>query len=389
MTDMDKPNKGGEAASNNRQTLGFEDDKGSRRSTWIAAFLLVAIVGWMASGLVIPSDDGGPVIRSVEPLPIAVAVTQSEAKPVTLYFQAEGQALPDRDTAIRSELSGNVDEVFVSKGEDVREGALIARLSTTGAEADIIQAQKEVENAERELANARQLLERGVATVDRVQTAEADLAASVAKMTAAQEALESAVIMAPFNGRIETMTLDAGEFISAGTEVGRIVDNTPLTVAIQVPQQQLNRITNGQVAEVRFITGETREGTVAFVGTSASAETRTFLAEIEVANTDGAIPAGISAEIIIPTGETQAHFVSPSVISLSPEGVTGIKTVEDDKVIFYEIQVVRAEIDGIWVTGLPDEARVISVGQGFVREGETVRASDAEVETGTDDLVSR
>jgi membrane fusion protein, multidrug efflux system len=389
MTDMDKPNKGGEAASNNRQTLGFEDDKGSRRSTWIAAFLLVAIVGWMASGLVIPSDDGGPVIRSVEPLPIAVAVTQSEAKPVTLYFQAEGQALPDRDTAIRSELSGNVAEVFVSKGEDVREGALIARLSTTGAEADIIQAQKEVENAERELANARQLLERGVATVDRVQTAEADLAASVAKMTAAQEALESAVITAPFNGRIETMTLDAGEFISAGTEVGRIVDNTPLTVAIQVPQQQLNRITNGQVAEVRFITGETREGTVAFVGTSASAETRTFLAEIEVANTDGAIPAGISAEIIIPTGETQAHFVSPSVISLSPEGVTGIKTVEDDKVIFYEIQVVRAEIDGIWVTGLPDEARVISVGQGFVREGETVRASDAEVETGTDDLVSR
>lgn len=43
-------------------------------------------------------------------------------------------------------------------------------------------------------------------------------------------------------------------------------------------------------------------------------------------------------------------------------------------VVFHEIEVVRAEVDGIWVTGLPEEARIITIGQGFVRNGETVEA---------------
>jgi len=193
-------------------------------------------------------------------------------------------------------------------------------------------------------------------------------------LVAAEDALDSTNITAPFAGRIETLSLDEGEFISAGSEVGRIVDNRPLTVSLQVPQQTLNQIENGQTAEVRFITGEVRPGTVTFVGTSASAETRTFLAEIEVANRDGAIPAGISAEILIPTGQEMAHFVTPSIVSLNERGVPGVKAVVDGAVVFHEIDVVRAEVDGIWVIGVPDTAELITIGQGYVRNGEAVRA---------------
>ena len=147
-----------------------------------------------------------------------------------------------------------------------------------------------------------------------------------------------------------------------------------------MPQQSLTLLKVNQPATVRFITGEERTGTVTFVGTSAASETRTFLAEIEVANDDGAIPAGISAEVIIPTGETIAHFLSPSIVSLNTEGSLGIKTVdENDVVVFFPIEVVKAQIDGIWVTGLPDTADIIAVGQGFVNEGETVAPSALEL----------
>jgi len=39
---------------------------------------------------------------------------------------------------------------------------------------------------------------------------------------------------------------------------------------------------------------------------------------------------------------------------------------------------VRAEIDGIWVIGLPDTVRVITVGQGYVNHGDTVRPQPEE-----------
>ncbi|MBW3097561.1 efflux RND transporter periplasmic adaptor subunit [Pseudohoeflea coraliihabitans] len=364
--------------SDETEQLSFEDDRGTSRSTWLAAGLVAAIVVWMGSGYFLPSGSEvapPPADKRVE---AAVTVTRSSAQPVTLFFHAEGQALPDRDTSIRAESSGDVAEVLVSKGDDVENGAVIARLSATRAEAELARAREELVRAQREFDNASQLLDRGVATADRVSDARASLAGAEAAVTAAEETIRSLEIIAPFAGRIETLSLDPGEFMQAGAEVGRIVDNRPLTVAIQVPQQALRRIQNGQTAAVNFITGEERQGVVSFVGTSANAETRTFLAEIDVANEDGAIPAGISAEIRIPTGEAEAHFLQPSTVSLSPTGRLGVKSVgEDNVVVFHPITIVRAEIDGIWVTGLPDEANVITVGQGFVNEGETVRPSTA------------
>lgn len=361
------------------EKLSFRDDPGATRSVWIAAALVIAIVGWMGSGYLLPSaDPGAPLAGEARIEPVAVAVAQSTVQPVTLYFQAEGQAQPDRDSAIRVETSGDVAEVLVQKGEEVADGAVIARLSPTRADAELLRAREEVTRAQREFDNASTLLERGVATSDRVSDARAALAAAEAALAAAEQAIESLDITAPFAGRIERLSIDPGEFVQAGAEVGRIVDNRPLTVTLQVPQQALGRIRDGQTANISFITGEERQGTVSFVGTSANAETRTFLAEIAVPNPDGAIPAGISAEITIPTGTAQAHFVQPSTVSLSPEGRLGVKAVDDDNtVVFYPVDIVRAEINGIWVTGLPETAQIITVGQGFVNAGEVVAPSPA------------
>ena len=341
--------------------------------------MVIAIVGWMGSGFVLPSkDEEEPVVVRADVQPVAVAVTMSVAETVTQFYQAEGQAQPDRDTNVRAEISGDIAKVLVSKGQDIEAGAVIARFDATNNDADANRAAQQLAQAQREFDNAEQLLARGVSTADRVSQARAALAAAQAQVTEVEQDAKALTITAPFAGRIETLNIDEGEFISAGSEVGRIVDITPLTVAIQVPQQSLTRLAVGQTATVRFITGEERTGTLTFVGTSA-AETRTFLAEVEVANDDRAIPAGISAEVVIPTGDATAHFLSPSIVSFNTEGTLGVKTVNADNVVaFYPIQMLKAQIDGIWVTGLPETVDVITVGQGYVNKGEIVAPSPAE-----------
>lgn len=353
--------------------LTFQSDTGASRSTWIAALLVVAIVSWMGSGFLFPTKSTREETTRQEPAPVAVAVTTSVAEEVTQFYRAEGQALPDRDTTLRAETSGDILEVLVRKGQDIKSGDVIARFDPTKNNADTNRASEQLVRAQREFDNAAELLERGVATADRVTDARADLASAQAQATATAEAAKALTITAPFAGRIETLDIDEGEFVSAGTEIGRLVDITPLTVAIQVPQQSLTRLKIDQLATVQFITGEDRAGIVTFVGTSAASETRTFLAEIEVANDDGKIPAGISAEIAIPTGRLIAHFLPPSIVSLNTAGDLGVKTVSVDAIVeFFPIQVVKAQIDGIWVTGLPETVDVITVGQGFVSVGEVV-----------------
>lgn len=363
-----------ETSDNGRKTLTFKSDTGSTRSKWVAGGLAVAIIGWMGSGYILPSRDtapiaAGPTVRKA----VSVAVRPSVAETVEQVFVAEGQAIPARDTAIRAETSGQISELLVDKGAELTAGQVIARFDTAARQSDLLRAKEELRRAQREFDNASTLVERGVATVDRVAQARATLAAAEASVSSAEEAINDTEITAPFAGRLETLDINMREFVSTGTDIGRIVDNTPLTIRIQIPQQSLRDIKVGQSAEVGFITGTTATGKVKFIGTSADAETRTFLAEIEVANEDRAIPAGISAQLRIATGELTAHFVSPAILSLDTDGTLGIKTVSDQNTVeFHRVDIVRAQTDGIWVSGLPDETRIISIGQGFVNDGETV-----------------
>lgn len=361
--------------SNSPQTLDFTNERGATRSTWIALALAIAIIGWMGSSFVFPAqdvDETYPVSTDKISL-VAVAVSPSTAENVTKFFSAEGQALPDRETSIRAETTGSIREVLVSKGDTVMAGDIIARFDIVQNEADLNRAQEELVRAQREFDNAEALVGRGVATNDRLSQARATLASAQASVTSAQKAFENSEITAAFGGRVEALDVNTGEFVAAGSEIGRIVDNTPLTVTIQVPQQSLRNIVAGAKADVTFITGEELTGTVDFVGTSADAATRTFLAEITVENDDGAVPAGVSAQIRIPIGDTTAHFLSPAILSLGTDGTLGVKTVDaDNKVVFTAVTIERAQTDGVWVSGLPDAVDIITIGQGYVNNGETV-----------------
>ena len=122
-----------------------------------------------------------------------------------------------------------------------------------------------------------------------------------------------------------------------------------------------------------FITGVERSGVVGFIGSNADAQTRTFRVEVTVDNPDSEMPAGLSARIEIPTGQARGHFISPAILSLGTNGDLGVKTVAEGNVVaFSPVSIVRAQPDGIWVTGLPETADIITVGQGFVNAGDIV-----------------
>ncbi|MDJ0627551.1 MAG: efflux RND transporter periplasmic adaptor subunit [Rhodobacter sp.] len=355
------------------EPLRFADDPGASRSFWVAVLMVLAITGWFASSIVLPSGDSESVTIERAPQPVTVAIRASRATEVPEVFVAEGQAEPDRDTKVLAETSGEIAEVLLNRGDPVTADMVIARFDPRQRSAEFLRAKAELARVTRELRNAETLLDRGSATLDRVATLRAAFAAAEAGVAAAEQAVADTVLRAPFDGRLEDLWIDPGEFVPAGKAVARVVDRDPLTVRARIPQQSLHRIRTGQEAMIAFITGQIRKGVVSFVGANADPETRTFALEVEVENKEGEIPAGVSAEIRIPTGEAVAHFVSPAILALNETGVLGLKTVDkENRVAFYEVAILRAETNGIWVSGLPDTAQIITVGQGFVRTGEVV-----------------
>jgi multidrug efflux system membrane fusion protein len=135
----------------------------------------------------------------------------------------------------------------------------------------------------------------------------------------------------------------------------------------------------GTAAKAHFIGGGEAEVRVSFIAAEAESQTRTFRVELELANPDGAIPAGITTEVTLPRAPVMAHRISPAILTLADNGKLGVRTVEEDGLVaFHEVSIIDETPEGVWVTGLPKEATVIVVGQEFVKDGAKVKAIDAK-----------
>lgn len=344
------------------------------RSFLTAAALAAALLLWMASGYFAGGEGENETAATPDDQAVAVQVREQEAETVTRYLSAHGHSEADRTVRVRAETGGRVAAVLADKGERVEAGQALARLAEKDRPARLREARAQVQQAETEFEAARNLGESGYSARAKVEAAEAALASARARLAAIREELADTTIRAPFHGVLEARAVEEGDFLQPGAEVATVVDLNPLRVSVRVAQQRIGGVSPGAPAEVRFADGRTAEGRVGFVATTADNETRTFRVEVVVPNPERAFPAGLSAEVRLPVGEARAHFVSPSLLSLDAEGRLGIKTVDDaGRVAFHAVDRVRSEPEGIWVSGLPERSRLITVGQGFVRAGDPVR----------------
>jgi multidrug efflux system membrane fusion protein len=263
--------------------------------------------------------------------------------------------------------------VDVQRGSFVASGDRLARLSLDDRPARLARAEAELATAERDFDAAVELLERGTGTRAAEQTARSRFEAARSALVAIQQEIENTQLAAPIEGTVNRIIADVGTVVTVGGEMIEIVDNDPLIGVVQVPQYAVARLSLGGLARVEIAGREVREGVIRFIAPIADAATRTFRVEIEVANPDRDLPAGLSVSVRIPTEEVIAHKVSPALATLDEQGQVGLQAVdEDDRVVFYPVEIVRAEAGGVWVSGLPERVRLITIREGPVSEGQQV-----------------
>jgi multidrug efflux system membrane fusion protein len=348
-----------------------------RRSYLIAAGIALAISGWLASGQLdagkTAPEPAGQAASDDASLP-SVRVREMAAEPVELVVVVNAKTAPARAVTIRAETDGRVVELGAARGATVEERDLLVRLDARERAAMVEQAEAALRMREIEHDAARQLGAKGFQAETKVAEAAANLEAAQAALEQARIRLDQTEIRAPFAGVLETRPVELGDFVDVGDEVATVIDQDPFLVTGQVSETEVGHLAVGMPGSATLVTGRTVEGRVRYIGSRADPATRTFTLELEVPNRDGRFAAGVSTELRVAYDRALAHRVPASILALSDEGVIGVKTVDDaNQVVFHPIEIVRAEGDALWVAGLPERVRAITVGQGFVRAGDEVR----------------
>lgn len=348
------------------------------RSYLIAIGLAVILTAWMLSGIL--TGPANPEMLSPTPSthtlePMKVQVRTQRAEPVVREIVIQGQTEPNRTVTLRAETSGRVMELVAQRGQPVKAGEVILRLAMNDRQARLRQVQALLRQRQRDFEAIQKLGQTGYQAETRVNQAIAELEAARAELERIQLDIGHTTIRAPFDGILNEQEAEIGAVVAPGNPVATLVDNSPLVVSGQISQQAIGQIGVGQSARVRLVNDQDAEGRIRYISVTADQATRTFRAEVEIANPESALTAGVSAEIRIPVETVSTHFLSPSLLTLDSQGVLGVKTVgEEERVEFHPVDIVRAGADGIWVSGLPEQARLITVGQGFVQMGERVTA---------------
>ncbi len=350
-----------------------------RPSILVALAIAVLIAAWIGSGYVGPLRHG----NGTQPLPVAVEpraeplirvrVKDSEAVPVERAIVLNGRTEPARRVTLRAEVAGRVLELPVPRGAAVAGGEVVARLDPRDRQAVLRHAEAMLAKASVEYEAGRKLQQRSF-------MAETELAGKLAAFEEARARVERArldldhtEIRAPFPGILDHRPVEIGDFVEVGDAVGTVLEQDPLLVVGDAAEVDARELRVGMAGSARLVTGERVEGRVRFLAAEADAATRTFRLELEVPNPGYRLPAGTSAVIRLPLEPVIAHEVSSAVLVLDDAGEVGVRAVdESDTVRFHPVGIVRTSPDSVWLAGLPERVRLITVGQGFVHDGQRV-----------------
>ncbi|AMG31039.1 efflux RND transporter periplasmic adaptor subunit [Grimontia hollisae] len=342
----------------------------SQRPWIISLVLLCALLFWVGTG---HSDDGPPPASKETVTPLTkVSVETFFSEPVTRSISLYGRTEPDRDATISAEASGRVIKVSVRKGAAVKKGDLLIFIDKGDREAQIKRAKALLQVRQKEYNAASSLSQKGLQGEVAFSQAQANLAEARATVENLELALSNTAVRAPFDGIVDDMTVEVGDYLGVGDPVATLLDLDPLIVTADVSERHIRNIDASLPAKVLLVDGTAKEGRLRYQSSISSPETHTFTIELEIPNPDQTLPAGISAEVDLALEQKRAVKLSPSMLALDEKGNLGVKTLRESNVAFVPANVVKAEQNGVWLSGLGDEVDIITKGQGFVRDGDAV-----------------
>jgi multidrug efflux system membrane fusion protein len=349
---------------------------------------------------------------------VTVLAQHSTAQAVDSMILARGQTEAARQVEVKSETSGLVVSEPLRRGAYVTAGHALCVLDTGTRNAMLLEAQSRNLEAESRLPEAQaRLIEAGARLAEAeinasaatrlsqdgfasetrvaattaavesaragVNSAQSGVSAATSGIRAAEAAVEAAereiarlTLAAPFDGLLETDTAELGALLQPGAPCATVIQLDPIKLVGFLAETDVDKVSVGAMARARLASGLETVGRVTFLSRSADPLTRTFRVEVTVTNEGLRIRDGQTAELMIATEGKPAHLLPGSALTLDDDGRLGLRLVDgDSRAAFVPVTLLRDTVDGVWVTGLPETANVIVVGQEFVVDGVAVDAT--------------
>jgi len=329
------------------------------------------------------SDSGGSTAANVNLPVVAGEVSEGD---LVLTINTTGQVRSDSEGRIRSEVAGTVSRVLVRPGERVRRGQALVELDSRPFDLDLAEAEVAQQQA---LQQYQDLYRPDSAATGVMPSAtrldafviRSGLAAARVRLDRAKLNRERSTIAAPFNGTVDRVAAVLGDRITAGQDVGTLVDLENLRVEAAVLEHDLPLIRIGGEAVVTSaaIPGQALTGRVSAILPMVDSTTRAGRAYVRLTG-GGALRPGMYADVRLEAQRLAGRRLVPARAIIERDGRPLVFVVRDGRAQW--TYVLPGRTNGRETEILPDSVSGIipvNVGDQVIIEGHLTLTHDAPV----------
>ena len=348
-----------------------------KRSTLFCAFL---------TSFFLQACSKEPEVKAevIRPVKFIVVVESSGDQSRTLPGKLQAAERVD----LSFQVSGPLVDLPVSKGQNVTQGQLLAKIDPRDFQSKLKAAEAQFKKAQADLKRVRPLVKKNLVSRSDVDKFEAQFDVSEADLERAKKALSDASIKAPFSGVIADIFVENFQDVQAKQQVLSLQDNSNLEVVVQVPEREI--VASGKKdidLKVFFETVPGREfpATVKEFATEADANTQTYEVVLAIdAPSDLNLLPGMSASVVAlkktKGKQMKKIFVPVTAVFKDPTGqkqkyvwvVGQEKSVSRAEVKVGALSNSQIEI----ISGLSVGQRIVTAGVHYLVEGQKVKLAN-------------
>ncbi len=357
-----------------------------RKQTILIAAASVALLGLLCGckpSTAEPTKEATP--------PVAVQIVQPKRGPITRNVTLPGEIKPYQQATLYAKVAGYLKTITVDKGDQVKEGALLAEIEVPELEADCNRYRAEVKVSETDYKRLSESQKKAPDLVvpQTVDDAEGKRDIAKANLQRTETLLHYARITAPFSGIISKRLVDPGAFIPAATSgsaaqnaaIVTLTDFHRVRVQVAVPELEASLIATDQPVKLTVdgLPGRTFDGKITRFSYTLDEASKTMLAEIELPNPKLELRPGMYAIVKIGIERKEAALLVPVEALVVEKAGAFVFTVVDNKARKSPVKTgfndgANVEI----VSGVKPEQPAILVGKRVLNDGQAVKATEGK-----------
>ncbi|MFC1645040.1 efflux RND transporter periplasmic adaptor subunit [Patescibacteria group bacterium] len=235
---------------------------------------------------------------------------------VSQVISVTGEVVSKNRVDISSEISGEVEDVFVKVGDYVEKGQQIAKIDTS----ILISQLREVREALRVKEEAEKLVRRQWDDNTPEQRSSAIAATNQARQAVrtAEKRVQRGNVFSPIEGLVSSLKVEKGELAIANGVISTVLRDDLLEIEAEVPESDIAELEVGQMATLEFDAFDMEDSNEVNAKISQIYPAATIIQDVvyykvklEIVGSDARIRPGMSVDIDVLTSEKKGILTIP------------------------------------------------------------------------------